>query len=442
MFSDGVLALEKAGALDPGHQITASFAFGLAMAERLSRLGIGISTFASAGSKLDVSGNDLLMWWEQDGITKLAVLYLESFGNPRKFARIARRVGQKLPVLTVLPDHDLKTLALFEQAGIVTTPGSGELIETAALLATQPVPAGRTVAVVSNTSGAARLAAGTCAHLGLTVHRTPGMTRRKLRTLIPDTGSVTGPVEVTAEISAEGFRQVVELLADDVAVDAVIALVLPTGATGDLVTAVEQARVSVPVAAVVLGQPESVLLLDGRIPAYATPEAAVTAMARAAGYGARRCESRDATPVPDTDAVRAHDIVRGFLRRHANGGDWLAAGETADLLSCYSITSLGSAEGCPKISVRVSDDHVFGPLVAVDRDGAEQTARFAPLTDADVDVLTGSVRGEPALRDLLLRVSRLADELPEVAELELTSDGARIRLAPYVPQDPFLRRLR
>src|SRR6202453_4767359 len=136
---------------------------GFAMVDQLSRLGIGISSFASVGSKLDVSSNDMLEWWEQDGVTKLAVLYLESFGNPRKFARTARRVSATMPVLTVLAGRSaagqqtagrtaapLVSRALFERAGVIITRGYGELIEATALLATQPVPAGRTVAIVSN----------------------------------------------------------------------------------------------------------------------------------------------------------------------------------------------------------------------------------------------------------------------------------------------------
>ena len=141
-----------------------------------------------SGPKLDVSSNDMLLWWEHDGVTKLAVLYIESFGNPRKFARTARRVGAAMPVLTVLAGRSaagqhpaidpalsrLSREALFEQAGVITTRGFGELIEAVALLATQPVPAGRTVAIVSNVGSAGRLAADACTDRGLTVSpRTP-----------------------------------------------------------------------------------------------------------------------------------------------------------------------------------------------------------------------------------------------------------------------------
>ena len=195
---------------------------GFAMVDHLSRLGIGISSFASVGDKLDVSGNDMLLWWERDGVTRLAVLYIESFGNPRKFARTARRVSGAMPVLTVLPATVLADpapfqQALFEQAGVITTRGFGELIQATALLATQPVPAGRTVAIVSNVGSAGQLAADACAGLGL---------------------SVRGPVETPAPVSAEAFRQRLEQLAADDEVDAVVAIVLPTGATGDLEAAI------------------------------------------------------------------------------------------------------------------------------------------------------------------------------------------------------------
>jgi len=534
---------------------------GLAMVDQLSRLGIGISSFASVGNKLDVSSNDLLMWWEQDQITKLAVLYIESFGNPRKFARTARRVGATMPVLVVdagrsaagqqaAASHTAAVAsplvsreALFRQAGIIALPGLGELIETTAFLATQPVPAGRSVAIVSNVGGAGVLAADACTDLGLTVHQPHGMIRRKLRTLIPDTGAVTGPVDTTTAIGGGEFRQVLELTGADETVDAIIALVLPTAATGDLVAAIEQADVSVPLTAVVLDQAESVRLLDERIPCYGYPEAAAAAIDRAATYGAWRAGRRGEVPsFPDARTWDAHILVRTFLARHQNGG-WLSPAETADLLQCYGIplaeltpvhseddaaavaaqlgtpvvlkadvarlvhksdagavkldlrteadvrtayrqltTVFGAAlrqvliqpmiSGGTEVIVGVADDHMFGPLVVFGLGGiatdvlADHVARFAPLTDADADTMIHSIRSAPlllghrgaepadltALRDLLLRVSRLADDLPEITDLDLNPviarpDGAlaidaRIKVMPHEPQDPFLRRLR
>jgi len=358
--------------------------------------------------------------------------------------------------------------ALFEQAGVITTRGFGELIEATALLATQPVPAGRTVAIVSNVGSAGRLAADACTDLGLTVHG--------------------GPVDMTTTVRGEDFRHGLELLAADDEVDALIAVVLPTGATGDLVQAIQEADVGIPLAAVVLNQPESVRLLPrpahGQVPAYGYPEAAVAALARAATYGAWRAEPRGRVhDFPDIETAKARALTREFLRQAPDGGR-LAPRQTADLLRCYGIplaggegdrTETAARTGGVEVIVRVAADYTFGPLVMFGLGGvdprtaevfADSSARLTPLTDTDADKLIRSVRSAPllsgadgrpaadlgALRDLLLRVSRLADDVPEVAGLDLDPviarpdravvADARIKLAPFQPRDPFLRRLR
>ena len=538
---------------------------GFATAEALSRLGIGISSFVSVGDKLDVSSNDMLMWWEQDGVTRLAVLYIESFGNPRKFARTARRVTASMPVLAVeagrsaagqraAASHTAAVAtpwvtreALFDQAGIIAVPGFGDLVEAAALLATQPVPKGTTVAIVSNVGGAGVLAADACTDLGLTVHRAHQLTRHRLRALIPAGGAADGPIDTTAAIPAGQFRECLELAAADEAVSAVIVLALPTGATGDLIAAIQQADVRVPLAAVLLDQAEAVRLLpktdDGRqIPAYGYPEAAAAAVAHAARYGAWRAAPRGVVPkLADIRGDDARALVREFL---VTGGGWLPPEVTAALLRCYGIplaelvpvhsedeaaaafaagggvpvvlkadvpglvhkTDAGGVElglgteaevraacrrleerfggklckvlvqpmigGGTEVIVGVADDRLFGPLVVFGLGGvatevlADHVARLTPLTDVDADTLIRSIRSAPlllghrdspaadlrALRDLLLRVSRLADDLPEVTDLDLNPviarpDGvfvvdARVKVAPYAPQDPFLRKLR
>ena len=469
---------------------------GFAMVDHLTRLGIGISSFASVGNKLDVSSNDLLMWWEQDGVTQVAVLYIESFGNPRKFARTARRVSMKLPVLTVHAGRSaagaraaarhtggtasslVTREALFEQAGIIATPSFGELMGATALLATQPPPAGRTVAIVSNVGGAGVLAADACTDLGLTVHRPDERTRERLRAIIPDGGSVNGPVDTAATVSAGDFRRVLETLGADADVHAVIALVLRTGATGDLRAAVAAADVGVPLAVVELNQPEAVRLIDGKdgkVPSYAYPETAARALSRAVRYGEWRAAPRQTVPAfLGVDAEGAREIVLRYLAGTPGGG-WLPPDDVAGLLGGYGIPLSASAPPAAdgtEVTVGVKDDPMFGPLVVFGLGGvatgvlADQAARLAPLTEADADALIGSIRSAPllhghggvpaadlaALRDILLRVSRLTDDLPEVTELDLNPviarpdgalvAGARIRVAPQLPQDPFLRRLR
>jgi len=360
----------------------------------------------------------MLLWWERDDQTRLAVLYLDSFGNPRKFARTARRVSCAMPVLTVLPDQTAIQQALFEQAGVITTRGFGELIEAAALLATQPVPAGRAVAIVSNVRSAGQLAADAGARLGL---------------------SVRGPAETPAPVSAEAFRERMEQLAADDEVHAVVAIVLPTGATGDLEVAIREASTGKPLAAVVLTQPESVRLIDNRIPAYGSPEAAVRAVAHAAGYGAWRAAPRGQVPdLPGVSTADARTLVRT--------SGWLSPGQAAELLRCYGIRP-GDLTSGPRAAVRVAGDRVFGPLVTLEAGDSYRTARFTPLTDVDAAYLTRTRPDLGVLHDLLLRVSRLADDLPEVTELELDLRGAavitaRVKVEPYQPQDPYLRKLR
>ena len=466
---------------------------GFAMVDHLTRLGIGISSFASVGNKLDVSSNDLLQWWEQDEQTRVAVLYIESFGNPRKFGRTARRVSLKMPVLTVhagrseagqraAASHTAAVAsplvtreALFEQAGIIATPSFGELMGATALLATQPPPAGRTVAIVSNVGGAGVLAADACTDLGLAVHHPGGQTSRRLRALIPVGGSVNGPVDTAATVSADAFRRVLETLGADEDVHAVIALILRTGATGDLLAAIAAADVGVPLAVVVLNQPEAVRLVDakgGKVPAYAYPEVAARALSRAARYGQWRAAPRRTVPsFPDVDAEAAREIVRAFLARHPGGG-WLPQPDVGEVLRLYRIPLEPTAAGGTEVMIGVKDDQMFGPLVVFGLGGlatevlADHAARLTPLTEADADTLINSIRSAPllhghrgapaadlaALRDVLLRVSRLTDDLPEVAELDLSpviartdsaiAVAARMRVAPQVPQDPFLRRLR
>jgi acyl-CoA synthetase (NDP forming)/GNAT superfamily N-acetyltransferase len=470
---------------------------GFAMVDHLTRLGIGISSFASVGNKLDVSSNDLLMWWEQDGVTRVAVLYIESFGNPRKFARTARRVSAKLPVLTVhagrsavgqraVASHTMGNIAslitreaLFEQAGIIATPSFGELMGATAFLATQPPPAGRTVAIVSNVGGAGVLAADACTDLGLDVHHPGERTRGQLHAIIPGEGSVNGPIDTAATVSADAFRQVLETLAADEDVHAIIALVLRTGATGDLLAAIAAADVGVPLAVVELNQPEAVRVVDAKrrkVPAYAYPEVAARALSRAVRYAEWRAAPRQTVPAfPDVDAAPARDIVADYLSR-VPGGGWLPRGDVSALLHRYGIPLVPAAQsmvtGGTEVVVGVKDDQMFGPLLVFGLGGvaaevlADQAARLVPLTGADADTLINSIRSAPilhghggtpgadlaALRDVLLRVSRLADDLPEITELELNPViarpdaavvvDARVRIAPQLPQDPFLRRLR
>jgi len=553
----------------PGHVglVVQSGGVGAALVEQFTRLGIGISSFASVGDKLDVSGTDMLLWWEADDVTELAVLHLESFGHPRWFARTARRVSASIPVLTVhawqsapgqraTASHTaaaaappITRQALFDQAGIIATTSFGELLEAAVLMASQPVPAGKAVAIVSNGVGAGMLTADACAEAGLTVAAMGAQARSRMRQVLPAEATLDGPVDTTAAVTAEAFGETLRIAAAEDGVDAVIALVV-RHLSPDLVAALTAARLPVPVAAVVLDQPEAVRLLPGdgsgpghgTVPAYAYPEAAARAVARSARYGSWRNRPPGTTPEPAGLRVAdARSIIDSFLARMPGGG-WLSADEADALLRCYGIpmvefrqaddadaavevaaalgghvvlkadvpgllhkSTAGAVEldlhgdgevraamgrlqarfagrlsgvlvepmitGGLETIIGVVQEPVFGPVVVFGLGGvatdvlADHAARLAPLTDADADDLIHSIRAAPALlghdgrpgadvdalRDTLLRVSRLANDLPQVAELDLNPviarpDGAiavdaRIRVTSHRLADPFLRRL-
>ncbi|HUC57042.1 MAG TPA: acetate--CoA ligase family protein, partial [Streptosporangiaceae bacterium] len=478
--------------------IVQSGGIGVAVLEHLSRLGIGVSSFVSVGDKFDVSSNDLLMWWEQDQVTRLAVLYVESFGSPRKFSATARRVSRQFPVLTVIggrspagrraaashtatpPDATAATPlitqeALFEQAGVVAATSLGELIDTAALLVSQPLPAGSRVGIISNAGGAGVLAADACGDNDLTVATLSGPVSDQLREILPGGAVVTGPVDATPAVDRSAFRSSLELIAADHGVDAIMAITVRT-ALGDLAPAVTAAAIGKPLVAVMLDQQESVRLLPGtsrKVPAYLYPESAARALGHAVRYSAWRASTPGVIPeLTGTDPGRAHAIAAGYLASRRLGG-WLNDAQVAELLDCYGIRlSPQAAAHGTAVQIAVRHEPVFGPVVVFSATGAvfdvleDKIARLTPLTDVDAaemirgiqaaPLLLGQRGGSPAnldaLAGLLLRVSRLADDLAEIAELELnpviaSQEGAvtvaaRIRLVPAEPADPFLRRLR
>ncbi|MEU9044643.1 MULTISPECIES: GNAT family N-acetyltransferase [unclassified Kitasatospora] len=339
---------------------------GIALLERLTWLGIGVSSFVSLGDKYDVSGNDLLQWWESDGRTDLALLHLESFGNPRAFSRTARRVTRRIPILTVdagrsaagrrgAASHTAAAAtptvtreALFRQAGITATRSIGELVETAALLRAQPLPAPRgAVVVVSNAGGIGILAADACADAGLPQPELPADVAAELRDLLPDGASAANPLDTTAGVGPAELAGCLDVLERSRSADALLVCLAPTALTTepeqDLVRVLldGRGRRRLPIAAVVLSQEVPVRYLDcadgGRIPAYAEPQAAARALAHARDRARRLAEPPGAeVTVPDCDPDSARLIVDGFLATHPEGG-WLDPALTAELLDCYGL---------------------------------------------------------------------------------------------------------
>ena len=394
---------------------------GIALLEQMSRLGIGVSSFASAGDKYDVSPTDLLTWWAQDEVTQLAVLYVESFGNPRKFAGTARRVAQRMPVLTVVgarspaghraASHTAVAAtplasqeAMFDLAGVIATRSLGELVDAAALLACQPLPAGNRVAIIANAGGAAGLAADACADHGLQVVQLAAATQRALRKLLPAAAVVTGPVDTCAVVTTEAFRACVEEVAADDGVDVVLVVAVPT-AFSDLSAAVAEAVISKPLAVALLDRAESVTRLKRRpvalpppgphadtgpgdppaadpadagpaaavldvaaaavtgVPCYADPGNAARALGHAARYRAWLGQQRG--QVPELDGLRADDaraLVAGFLAGSPAGG-WLPQASAADLVSCYGIPLVATLAAATEQEAAAAAAQLGGPVV-------------------------------------------------------------------------------
>jgi acetyl coenzyme A synthetase (ADP forming)-like protein len=544
-----------------------SGALGLAAMDYAAALGLGISSFVSVGNKADVSGNDLLNYWETDPETDLILLYLESFGNPRKFSRIARRVGRTKPIVAVksgrstagaratsshtgalLAASDLTVEALFRQSGVIRTDTLEGLFDVASLLANQPVPKGRRVGIVTNVGGPAILCADACEAEGLEVPLLAEETRARLRELLPPEAGLGNPVDMIASASAEQYRRVLGLVADDPNVDALVAIFLPPLATRAedvaeaLIHAAGEIARTKPLLSVFMssrGVPDALRRPGVRIPSYAFPESAAIALARAARYGEWLAHPPEAPPAfEDARRDEAAALIAAALGR---GGGWLAPEEVAELLGCYGLTPVeqrlaptpeaagewAAAFGQPaalkavapgllhktdagavrlnlsgadevaaaarematrlqavgqrpeaflvqrmappgvEMIVGITQDPQFGPVVVCGAGGVtaevlrDVSARLSPLTARDAvemvrelrtyPLLTG-FRGAPpadveALEDVVLRLSALAEDLPQVAELDcnpvlVLEHGAaivdaRVRVAAVEPPRPL-----
>lgn len=343
--------------------LSQSGALGLAAIDYATALGLGLSSFVSVGNKADISSNDLLQYWETDPATDVILLYLESFGNPRKFARIARRVARHKPIVAVksgrsaagaratashtgalLAASDVTVDALFKQAGVIRTDTLEAMFDVALLLATQPLPRGPRVGIVTNVGGPAILCADTCEAEGLVVPVLAPETQQRLRQLLPPEASVANPVDLLAPAPPAHYREALLAVADDPNIDALIALFIPPLATEAeavgqaLVEAAQALDGRLPLLAVFMstrGTPAALRAGPIRIPSYAFPEAAAIALAHAARYAAWRQRPEEAPPAPaDLRRDEAAAVVATALRR---GEGWLTPDEVAQLLACYGL---------------------------------------------------------------------------------------------------------
>ncbi|MBI2835446.1 MAG: GNAT family N-acetyltransferase [Acidobacteria bacterium] len=525
--------------------LSQSGALGIAILSLARERQLGLSTFVSVGNKGDVSGNDLLQYWEGDPRTSVILLYLESFGNPRRFARIARRISRVKPIVAVkagrtlagrraagshtaaLAAADTAVDALLRQTGVIRAETLDEMFQLAACLADQPLPSGRRVGIVTNAGGPGILCVDACESSGLQVGDFTDGTRSRLASFLPSAAATSNPVDMIASATPEQYRQAIEtvLAADEV--DSLIVIYTPVDSTnlpavvaaiGDGVAAARgQCAIRKPVLACLMGDERGAARLGPpreRIPVYEFPEAAARALGKVAAYAEWRAEPPGIVPaLANMSLTVAREICRRALAGRGEG--WLSNDETRQVLTAAGLrlpeggvattadeaATLATAIGFPvavklashrivhksdvggvhlgladaeaarhafdeirralidrgaedamdgvvvqsmltkgvELMVGVAEDPLFGPLIAFGLGGVHVEVlgdvrfRVTPLTDRDAAQMVKEIRGYPLLQgyrghppadleavvDVLLRVSRLVEELPEITELDL-----------------------
>jgi acetate---CoA ligase (ADP-forming) len=345
---------------------------GIAIIEAASRLGVGLSSFVSVGNMSDLSGNDFLQYWEQDPDTKLALLYMESFGNPRKFARVARRVAATKPILAVksgrsaagaratsshtgamLSGSDVTVDALFEQAGVIRTDTMHELFSVAALLSAQPIPRGDRVVIVTNGGGPGILCADACQAAGIEIAELPTDVRARLAEFLTTGAALGNPIDMIATASADDYRRTLQTLVDADACDAIITIFVTALVTtaADVAAAIcdfAQANPEVATASVFMvsdGVPLELSSEQVRVPGFEFPEDAARAMALAVRHS--RWRARDVGSVPRFEGLRSVEAAAMISKELARDEAWLSPACVAQLFDCF---------GLPLITTRVVRD--------------------------------------------------------------------------------------
>lgn len=531
---------------------------GLALLELAGTRKLGVCTFVSLGNKADVSGNDFLQWAESDPATSVLLLYLESFGNPRRFGQLARRIGRRKPIIVVkagrtpagtraagshtagLASSEAAVAALFAQAGVIRADTIDEMFDVAECLDLQPLPAGHRVGIISNTGGPGILAADACESAGLVINPFSDSVRQRLAAQLSPHASVGNPIDLVASAGTAEYEHAIVTTLTSSDVDSLLVMYTPidltrttatlAGIGRGVVAARAAGAVDKPVVVChfsVATQPAPLPAGNEQVPVYMFPENAARALGRASRYADwRRAPANAFWTFRDVRLREGRDLCRQAIT--ARGETWLTGSELQRLLLSFGLPVVPTegarhvehaaaaagrlgypvalkvdspralhktevkgvvidirderslrevfadfAQRFPEIAdpasgarvlvqpmirgietlVGVTDDPIFGPLVAFGLGGIETEIlrdvafRIAPLGDLDVDALLHAVksfpllegyRGRepadvPALRDLLLRVSFLAQHVPELRELDLnpvivgrSGEGCRI----------------
>jgi acetyl coenzyme A synthetase (ADP forming)-like protein len=522
-----------------------SGAIGIATLAGARRAHLGVSSFVSVGNKADVSTNDLLQYWEEDPATDVILLYVESFGNPRRFARIARRVNRTKPIIAVkagrsqagrraagshtaaLAASDVAVDALFRQAGVTRAETLDEMLALAAGLSAQPLPSGRRVGIVTNAGGPAILCTDACEAEGLTVPKLSDEIRARLAAFLPSTASLNNPVDLIASATPAQYARAIETLLAAKEIDALIILYMSVtvsdtaGIAEAIQTGIANGRKAATGSKPVFINWMAEGDMDRRfslptetVPAYSLPETPAVVLSKAAAYADWRQQPPGMVPdIDDAEIPAVRTICTAALSRRGDG--WLTTEETRSLLTAMRLpvesggvartadeavalarqtgypvavklashqilhkTEIGGVQlnlmdeqavreafesirarvdqsnqtaamegvlvqhmvsGGVEVMIGMTNDPLFGPLMAFGLGGihvevlGDVRFRITPLTDRDAAEMVREIkgyrllqgyRGHPAadveaIEDVLLRLSRLVEEIPEISELDL-----------------------
>ncbi len=518
--------------------VSQSGALGQTILEHAKKLNLGVSMFVSVGNKADVSGNDLLEYWRDDPSVEVILMYLESFGNPQKFIKLAKEVSRQKPIVIVksgrttsgaraatshtgaLAGMDRAFDALFKQSGVIRAATIDEMFDVAMGLANVPLPRGNRVAIITNAGGPGIMAADACESVGLTVVELQETTRAALKLKLAPDASVNNPVDLLAGAQPAEFQFALNEVLNDKNVDSAMVIFVAPIITDPIQVALKIAEVAEKFDKPVLGCFMGVQgvatgveeLHRRKLPAYPFPESAARALAAMGRYSAWLEKREGRVPEFAVDKKRAKEIIQ---RAQKENREFLTAPEVAEILACYEIPfanmqrskNLGEILTAAKkmsfpLALKVSAAEVihktevggvrlnlasakdleaayrgimdalksrgvnveraafvvqemvaggkevimglhsapgFGTLIMFGLGGAyvevlqDVAFRITPVTDVDVEdmlaeikgyALLRGVRGEPAvdlefLKEMLLRLSQLAQDFPEILEMEI-----------------------
>lgn len=425
-----------------------SGALGISILDYARSADIGISQFVSVGNKADVSGNDLLLAWESDPQTDVILLYLESFGNPRKFSRIARRISRSKPIVAVksgrtsagsraasshtgaLASSDVAVDALFRQAGVIRVETIEELFAVGSLLADQPIPRGRKVSIITNAGGPGILAADALEANGLEIPALSEGLQDKLKTVLPAEAATANPVDMIASGGAEAYEFATSAIMESGEVDIVMVIYIPVmpgkaEGVGAAIRRCQDAHEGDVILVTVFMQHDATHLMAGkesarRIPNYLFPEQAALALTRAVAYSEwRRRDPGQIAEFEDVDPAAAQAIVAAAIDRMGEAGGWLEPDEVSAVISAFGLR-------VPTTLVAVTEDEAVTHAATIAGPVVLKVVSPSALHKSDVGGVLLDIEGEEEVRTAYRKVTAAVPDPEGVVVQEFLPEGHEV----------------